>query len=618
MRTLGHVYLPGMPGTSVGKFCFLVEAGDVEVGVVVAAETEEGVVVGSVVDLRVVGTDDDPVRIAPMRSGGAKVGFMPEVLVADVQVLASEKLRPVRAGRVRPATVEEVREASGQAQMSWPIPAGCVELLGENEGERELVPVCVDGAFLCGPEAQGIVVAGKSGVASKTSFLTVLLRSVLKHGDAQRRVAALLFNVKGTDLVEIDKQVQEETLSEEDRMIYAAMGLDASAFEDVAVYAPSAGLDGAAVRSSRDDARMLSWDLKMVWDQLHLLFEDMYADEKLASFVAMFGEAKLRAANPSARIDTFDALDRWFEAEIEEADAAGRSTCWGEVHVATMRRLRRRFRGLRARGRGLFCGGHSKPGDDVPVTNWSHGQVLVVDIAGLEPDVQGFVIARTIKRVMDAAEEGMLGVDHLIIGADELNAWAPSSGAEMSEVRKWLRRVATQGRYAGLSIFGACQAASRIDALIMENCATRAVGASAETELQSGVHGRLPAGLVERLATLPKGRMALWHTAYRQSIVVRFPRPAWKMGRSQTTGGRRPTGTSLLRDHLGERSMQRLTEGVPEDVAAEIIAQSSGVEEAKRRLQDVREVEMRNASVHAPRSVNVDDPYGLGDDPFSV
>jgi hypothetical protein len=363
---------------------------------------------------------------------------------------------------------------------------------------------------------------------------------------------------------------------------------------------------------------MLSWDLKMVWDQLHLLFEDMYADEKLASFVAMFGEAKLRAANQSARIDTFDALDRWFETEIEEADAAGRSTCWGEVHVATMRRLRRRFRGLRARGRGLFCGGHSKSGDDVPVTNWSHGQVLVVDIAGLEPDVQGFVIARTIKRVMDAAEEGMLGVDHLIIGADELNAWAPSSGAEMSEVRKWLRRVATQGRYAGLSIFGACQAASRIDALIMENCATRAVGASAETELQSGVHGRLPAGLVERLATLPKGRMALWHTAYRQSIVVRFPRPAWKMGRSQTTGGRRPTGTSLLRDHLGDRSMQRLTEGVPDDIAADIIAQSSDVQEAKRRLESVREVEMRNSSVHAPRSVNVDDPYGLGDDPFSV
>ena len=613
MRILGHVYLPGMPGTSVGKFSFLVEAGDVEVGVVVAAVTDEGVVVGSVVDLRVVGTDDDPVRIAPMRSGGAKVGFMPEVLVADVQVLASEKLRPVRAGYVRPATLEEVQEASGQANMAWPIPAGCVELLGEVEGERTLVPVCVDGAFLCGPEAQGIVVAGKSGVASKTSFLTVLLRSVLQHGDTDRRVAGLLFNVKGTDLIEIDKAVDAGALSDEDKMIYEAMGLRAEPFADVAVYAPSAGLNGVGVRSSRDDARMLSWDLRMVWDQLYLLFEDMYADEKLASFVAMFGEAKLHSPNKATRIDTFDALDKWFEAEIEEADAAGRTTGWGEIHVATLRRLRRRFRGLRARGRGLFCGGHSNVTDDVPVANWSHGQVIVVDIAGLEPDVQGFVIARTIKRVMDAAEEGLLGVDHLIIGADELNQWAPSANAEMAEVRKWLRRVATQGRYAGLSIFGACQAASRIDPLIMENCATRAVGASAETELQSGVHGRLPSGLVERLATLPKGRMALWHTAYRQSIVVRFPRPAWRMGRAQTTGGRRPNGTSLLRDHIGDRSMERLVEGTPEHVVNDIIAQSSDVAEAKARLAQVREVDITKSTVHVARQVDIDDPYGIND-----
>jgi hypothetical protein len=612
MRILGHVYLPGLPGTSVGRFSFLVEAGDVEVGVVVAADTDEGVVVGSVVDLRVVGTDDDPVRLAPARSGGVKVGFLPEVLVADVQVLASDRLRPVRSGTVRPATRGEVEAASGKASMEWPIPAGCVELLGEREGERELVPVCVDGTFLCGPEAQGIVVAGKSGVASKTSFLTVLLRSVLNSGnDTNRRTAALLFNVKGTDLVEIDKPADATLLTDDDRRIYEAMGLDGSPFKDVAVYAPSAGLGQSQARSSRDDARVLSWDLATIWDQLYLLFDEMHSDEKLSSFVAMFGEQKVRTKNPAQRIDTFDALDRWFETEIEEAELAGRTTGWGDTHVATMRRLKRKFRGLRARGRGLFCGGHSQVHEDVPVTNWNHGQVLVVDIAGLEPDVQGFVIARTIKRVMDAAEEGLLGVDHLIIGADELNAWAPSSGTEMPEVRKWLRRVATQGRYAGLSIFGACQAASRIDPLIMENCATRAVGASAETELTSGVHGKMPTGLVERLATLPKGRMALWHTAYRQSIVVRFARPAWQMGRSQTTGGRRPTGTSLLRDHLGENGADRLMEGIPAHIADEIIAESSSVEQARADLAKVRQIDMTKTNIHEPRTFDPDNPYGF-------
>jgi hypothetical protein len=135
---------------------------------------------------------------------------------------------------------------------------------------------------------------------------------------------------------------------------------------------------------------------------------------------------------------------------------------------------------------------------------------------------------------MAAAQDGELGVDHLAIVTDELNAFAPSQGGEMATVRKTLQKVATQGRYAGLALMGCAQQLSKVDELLRDNCASRALGSSAEAELTSGVHGRLSGGFLERIATLPKGQMALWHTAYRQALVVRFPRPAWRMGKSRT------------------------------------------------------------------------------------
>jgi hypothetical protein len=352
----------------------------------------------------------------------------------------------------------------------------------------------------------------------------------------------------------------------------------------------------------------------MAWRYLRFFFPNMYEDEKFSSFVAQFEDLMLRNPNPGSRVDTFDKLRAWFEGEIEAAESAGASECWnGRVHIATMRRLRRQFDGLRGRGAGLFSGGTAPQGADIPDRGWQNGEVVVVDLAGVPAEVQGFVIARTVDRLMAAAQDGELGVDHLAIVTDELNAFAPSQGGEMATVRKTLQKVATQGRYAGLALMGCAQQLSKVDELLRDNCASRALGSSAEAELTSGVHGRLSGGFLERIATLPKGQMALWHTAYRQALVVRFPRPAWRMGKSRTTGGAKPTTRSLLGAHIGERTVERLREGVPDDVAASIIATSSSATEAAERLGKSREQDMTKTVVHAKREIDPENPYDFED-----
>jgi hypothetical protein len=383
------------------------------------------------------------------------------------------------------------------------------------------------------------------------------------------------------------------------------MGVPATPFDDVEVWAPAA-LDGGPARSARPDARVLSWDLADVWRYLRFFMPTLYEDDKLSAFVSQFEDLLLRHKSAGARVDTFDKLDAWFRAEIDAAEADKDDHCWdGRLHVATARRLRRTFAGLRARGQGLFCGGNAGSADDIPTAGWRHGQVLVVDLAGLSSEVQGFVIARTVDRLMTAAEQGLLGeVDHVIAAMDE--------GAAITEhptVRKSLQRVATQGRYAGVALFIATQAASKLDDALRDNSATRAVGSSAETELSTGVHGRLPTGLIERLATLPKGQMAVWHTGFRQAIVVRFPRPAWRMGKSRTTAGSRPTATSVLREHLGAKSYDRLTAGMDEATAEYLAAAAGDVDAAAQALDEASDPTPRG--VHAPRAFDPDNPFSL-------
>jgi hypothetical protein len=348
----------------------------------------------------------------------------------------------------------------------------------------------------------------------------------------------------------------------------------------------------------------------MVWPYLRFFLGNIvFEDEKVASFLAEFRQLCLENSNPAARIDTFAKLDRWFEERLAEAEANENQWAWRSHHKATMWRLRRMLTGLVARCGGLVITSTANPVDDVPSSGWEHGQVIVVDIAGLTPDVQGVVIARTIERILRSAENGELGVDHLMLVMDELNSFAPSVGADMAPVRKIISRVATQGRYAGVSLIGAGQALSRVDELIVTNAATRAMGRTADAELSSGTYGRLSSGLAERIATLPKGWMALSHYAFRSILLVRFPRPAWRTGKGKTTGAARPKTTSVL--GITDHSVDRLREGIPDGLVESIISASPDSTTALERLNSARVPDMKKVAVHEPSTFDPDNPFAL-------
>ena len=612
---LGKVFLPAS-GTGVGRFEFIVDSEtgrSVSIGSLVTADTKEGPLVGTVIDMRTVGTARDAIAEDLAGSYEApEVGYLGEAMVATVQVMLSENMRPPRAGAVRPATADEIARATGADKMDWKIPVGVVELL-----DGSFAPIYADGNFILGPEGAHILTLGTSGLASKSSFTTVLLKSIFSRSDsAERKVGVLAFNVKGDDLLFLDGvPAAGYELNDKDKRIYAALGIEPTPFGDVTVYAPSLPAAGGT-RSSRADAVPLSWDLVQILPYLRYLYPWISADEKAQSFLAEFRDILVNGPK-STRVDTFAKLSAWFDELFSQEDVIKGSTTtpWRSHHIATLRRMRRLFDGLVARSGGLIMQGSHTNSEDVPDDGWNDGQMVVVDIAGMDAAVQGVVVARTIERLLWAAEAGTLGVDHLVIFADELNVFAPATGGEMDTVRKVLQRVATQGRYAGVSLFGAAQQASKIDPLLRDQAGSRAIGNMPDAELSSGAYGKLSAGLIERLATLPKGQMAFMHYSYRAPVVLSFPRPAWKTGKAKASadpkGRKAKRGSSVDVLELSRASTTRLIEGIPAEAVESIIASSSTKQEAIGKLNDARTPDMKKIALHEPKTVNPLDPFAL-------
>lgn len=611
-EVLGQVYLSGK-GTPVGSFDFLVDRNtgtEVEIGTAVSTTSTEGVMTGTVVDMVSIGWAKDPFAV-DLLGGQSVLDCRDEVMLASAQVLRSERLRPPKGGKINSATAQEMRAATGSANMEWEIPCGVLSLY-----DNSVVAVSLDGESLLGPDSAHCLIGGISGQAAKTSFAGCLLRSALSHGNpSTNSIAAVVFNVKGDDLIYLDQEPDPSmALTDKDKEIYHALGVSPTPFPEVKVYAPAVSLTGLA-NCAREDALVLRWTLQDVWPYLRYIWNFIGEDEKLSSFLSQFEDLKLRNSNPKFRIDSLTKMLGWMEVELREAETLGSQDCWGgRVHVATMRRMKRMFGGLSSRLGGLVPTGLSLEASDVPSEGWQHGSVVVVDVASLSPIVQGLVIARTVERLLSAAEDGRLGVEHLVVFADELNTFAPNQGGDFRAVKKILQRVITQGRYAGVSLWGAAQKLSKIDELVRDNAATVALGRCAASELDSGTYGRLPSGLTERLATLHRGEVAIWHYTLRTPLVVQFPRPAWKTGKSKSS--RRKDGRGKLSGGgLSTEAIDNLSEGLSESQVESIVDSTTNMAEAVASLKEARVLDpkrvMLQPSEDSREKFDPDNPFNL-------
>ncbi len=478
----------------------------------------------------VIGADGDPV------AAGAEPSARPEIRLFTAAVLRQipeEPLQPVPLGPVWLASDADVvlalrMDAYTGGERPTGVPVGLYAAGGLES------PVYLDCDFLLGPEAAHLNITGVSGLATKTSAVEFLLGSIFQTFPRHKgTVAALCFNVKGSDLCFLDRPA---TLTEEDRRQYARLGLRPEPFGDVRYYAPFKA-DGVNLNTLRTNDALaantqpLVWGLREVLDYAEVVLNRDDVDAKADAFIDFLADRVVgreyqddMLRGRPFQVQSFADLEEFFRAIFDFMEALGKGAeVWKTHHLATIRKIRNRLSNISTRSKGLVT--DDGVAQDLPWGGFADRSVHVVDVAGLDPLAQDLVFARVVSKLREHLERRDLGVDHVVVFVDELNKYASADGAE-TYVRKMLLDLSERGRYLGLVLFSAQQFRSQVQRRVVGNAGTGVFGRMDMDELATPGYATLSPATKIKLATLPKGELMVRHPHFTQPIFVRFPRPA--------------------------------------------------------------------------------------------
>ena len=565
-------------------------AQNLDIGHIVAAESEDATAIAVL---------DDPRRYSDLQSflddfyaydGDPALEALSErveILVFKARVLATKhrdekkkSKRPVRTGPVYFATSAAIEFALGAEEFTGHrIPLLLHENGNGENGSPQRTPLYVDEDYLLGPEAGHLNITGMSGLSTKTSHALFTISSVFQTAK-DKKVAALMFNVKGADLLFLDKPVEvdpkddpdlaaryekakQRGLPPDDREMYASLGLEVKPFENLRVFAPLRyGMEpGERVIHAEDvPARKLNtlrnargedscvypiiWELGDVLPYAGYVFEPSDMDDKFRGFIE-----ELRAKGIRTQADFYgllDEIDEYFESAREEGK---NYSSWNGHNHMTIAKVRNRFKVLPNKCGGLLAHGRVEYGDlprvDGPFEN---NEMRVVDISQLSGIPQDLIVTSVISQIWELAESRRLGVDKLIIFVDELNKYAPS-GSRSSSLKDTLVDISARGRHLNLVLFGAQQFRSKVDDEVIGNAATSLYGRIGDEELTNSSYRSFSQTTREELLQLEKGRLLCRHAHYAVPVFGTFPRPMVLMGKQGTDifgGSAQDAATSVL------------------------------------------------------------------------
>jgi len=553
-----------------------------DIGHIVVAFSEEAAVIGIL---------DEPQRYGDLKTflddyfdyqgeediGAALASTRPEILVFTCRVLASRHLRddvrsrrPPRSGPVYYATPDAIRLALGKEGYSGTaIPVllhrngnaardeDGQEIFEQIDDGRRLVfqhtPVDVDSDYLLGPEAGHANWTGQSGLATKTSHALFVISSVFQK--SPQSVAALMFNVKGPDLLWLDKAAyvapeEAAALAERgvkmptplDRLMYEKMAMSPAPVDKLRIFAPykpggephnehgdQINLDGAfehaalntlrTARHETDCVYPILWNLQEVLRYPHRVFEGGDLDDKFFGFLSDLREQRVQTVKgfEEKMREIMDYLNT-------EGDDGKKPQTWNDHHRFTILKAKNRISNLTNKCGGLLARNLVNYGD-LPRCDgtFADRELRVIDIANCNTTVQELLVSATIQRVWERAERSELGVEKVIIFVDELNKYAPGGGR--GGLRDTLVDIAARGRHLNVVLFGAEQFRSKVDDEVVGNAATSFYGRIGDEEIISPSYRALTESTRAELLRVPKGTLLMRHAHIPVPVFGVFPRP---------------------------------------------------------------------------------------------
>lgn len=443
-----------------------------------------------------------------------------EVIVVTCIVMRniSMKTKPIDRSRVYFPNNQGIQYAYGIIDKEGntlfngaPIPIGVFE-----NGDGTIASICIDEDFLLGPDGAHLNVSGISGLATKTSSVEFIIKSLLTH--TRKRIATVMFNVKSKDLLYIDQinpSLQNDNWSQE---VYQELGIPVSAFEETQFFAP---VNPNNPRNETQSLRELEtfgfeWDLSMIYRDIPSLFNDMDWDDRMEGVWFTIQEEI-----ENETLLTYTQMLGWIDNQITQANRSNNNWIRGN-HIATWNKMRSHLRRFPRSFEGLIATAGS--GRDIPWEDLTQGNIFLIDISMLKDRAQRLVFGRAVSELSGRLERQELDLDAVVIFVDELNKFAPSRNVR-SPLKSKLIDITARGRGIGLVLFGAEQFASSVDKEIVENSSTFLFGRTESTELRSPNYSTFSDEVKTKLTMLPQGQLLIKFAKFSQPIFINIPFP---------------------------------------------------------------------------------------------
>lgn len=401
---------------------------------------------------------------------------------------------------------------------------------------RDGEPVFANLEFLDGTRGAHVNISGISGVATKTTYATFLLHALFEggaFGGAAANTHAIVFNVKGEDLLWLDRP--NRALTADQRALYQQLGLPARPFSSVRFLAPASPGSTVPMTGSRlAGVTAFLWTLREFAQQrlLRFLFADADDGSSQLAYVIERVERELVEAarqspqdQPTLFVGEGDA-----RREVQDFAQLVDAVClhaegWAQrAAPGTVGAFERRLRAAAGRMGHLVRGkGAGRPG--AHRLDFRQSQLTVVDLHRLHDQAQRFVVGSLLERLFEEKEHAGTNRPLVFVVLDELNKYCPREGS--SPLKEILVDVAERGRSLGIILIGAQQTASQVETRIVGNAALRVVGRLDMAEAERTDYGFLGAAGRARAGILKPGSMIVLQPEVPSPVLLRFPFPAW-------------------------------------------------------------------------------------------
>jgi hypothetical protein len=490
---------------------------------------------------------DEPTLRVGMNYAKAKVSFNTKNLYTPL----------LNNARVYLATADEITVALGLDRIENPLVCGALRMY-EGTPDEVTLPVHLNSKFILGPEGAHLNISGISGLAAKTSYAMFLMKAIqdqYRSTDKDETVAFVIFNVKGRDLMAIDRPNDFSTDGPTEALRtaaeYESLGLSTEPFASVKYFIPysspaspkqSTYLSPDDVKTYMDDGQLKKFKYSYEDDKesLEMLFADIddpqQTMESIISKIIDNTDPDFGGGRVNTWADLRDKLDE-LSQRAHPAGRSGAARSSSEISVLSWRKFKRIINKA-TKNDDMFANRPDPAKHECrladEIKKIRKNEVYVIDIAKLPEDKQAFVFGdalRTIYNLKLGEYDGESSVEppsRIVVFIDELNKYASKDIPKSSPILRQILDITERGRSLGVVLFGAEQFRSAIHPRVTGNCATHAYGRTNTIEVSTADYRSLPSTYQNILTRLEQGDYLIQNPVFRSLLKIRFPKPVYR------------------------------------------------------------------------------------------